>query len=342
MFRLCPDLFPRACSFLFAQWPDFEFPVFYTMWHMIFSSVAALILLTYVNPAPTGLPTVRQFWEYKGALIPIAACTTLNAGLNNMSLTMVSLFVNQVIKASSPLPAAAFSYAFAGKTFSREVVGSVLLIVVGSMLANAHSVGAGGSGSSLTGVLLCATSLLANALKPVLQMLAMSRDTAERPKLAPTVVLFYDCGVSFFFMLAFWLLSSERAASLAYLEDPSLTMVGLGIICAGASMAFGFNLAVYYFVAYTSALTTAIGANGIKIFLISASAMAAGVTDFLSWLGIFIVIVAIIVYAYLNYQEGQRSRPASAGIVPPAPGGGGVHEITTEKSALVGGGGSRV
>jgi hypothetical protein len=49
----------------------------------------------------------------------------------------------------------------------------------------------------------------------------------------------------------YWLLSSERDASLHYLEDPHTTFVGVGIVLVGASMAFGFNLAVYYFVLYT-------------------------------------------------------------------------------------------
>ena len=95
--------------------------------------------------------------------------------------------------------------------------------------------------------------------------------------------------------------------------------------------------------AYTSALTTAIAANGIKIFLISSSALAAGVSDPLSWFGILLVIVAVVIYAYLGYQEGQAAERAklaanaanaqhpilqaqAAGV-----------EVATEKSALVGG-----
>lgn len=55
-------------------------------------------------------------------------------------------------------------------------------------------------------------------------------------------------------MLLYWLLSPEREASVTYLEDPHTTLIGFVIIVCGASMAFGFNLAVYYFVMYTSAL----------------------------------------------------------------------------------------
>ena len=224
------------------------------MWHMLFSCIAALLLLRYINPAPTGMPSWAQFKEYYRGLVPIAICTTLNAGLNNMSLEYVSLFVNQVIKATAPLPAAAFSFLFAGKRYSTRIIASVCGIVVGSILANAPSLGrANQSDNSLFGVVICGVSLLANSLKPVLQMLAMNA-TAEKAKLAPAVVLFYDSAVSFCLMLLYWLLSAERGASIAYLADPHTTLIGLVIIVAGASMAFCFNLATYYFVALTSAL----------------------------------------------------------------------------------------
>ena len=55
-------------------------------------------------------------------------------------------------------------------------------------------------------------------------------------------------------ILELYLLSPEREASAAYLSNPSTTGIGIVIIATGASMAFCFNLAVYYFIAYTSAL----------------------------------------------------------------------------------------
>ena len=77
--------------------PGFVFPVFYTMWHMLVGSIASLVLLcTFTPPKEGGMPSFGQLWQYADALIPIAICTTLNVALNNVSLTIVSLFVNQV------------------------------------------------------------------------------------------------------------------------------------------------------------------------------------------------------------------------------------------------------
>ena len=87
-----------------GQFPGFAFPVFYSMFHMLFSSLAAWLLLYTVAPPSCGGPSLAQLREYGDGLMVIAICTALNVGLNNLSLTLVSLFINQVIKASSPLP----------------------------------------------------------------------------------------------------------------------------------------------------------------------------------------------------------------------------------------------
>ena len=90
--------------------------------------------------------------------------------------------------------------------------------------------------------------------------------TDELPKLHPTVVLFYDTGLSFCIMFVYWVCSYERANSVSYMG--SHAGMGLLIIAIGSSMAFIFNLANYYFVRLTSALTSGIGANAVKILLL--------------------------------------------------------------------------
>merc|ERR1719181_718556 len=85
----------------------------------------------------------------------------------------------------------------------------------------------------------------------------------QRPRLAPTVVLFYDCFLSGWFMLIYWLASPERQGSIEYIgARPALA---IGVIAAGATMAFFFNLSAYFFVLLTSPLTSTIASNGVKV-----------------------------------------------------------------------------
>jgi len=286
--------------------PSFTFPVFYTMFHMIISSLVALILMATVVKPESGLPSFSQFWEYKGAVIPIACCTFLTNSLNNMSLTMVSLFVNQVIKAQMPLLTMLFSIVRANKKYSAPVIATVVCCIVGSVLANADSfLKPQTTPTSLNGVIICIVGLVASALRPVISMIAME-GSADKPKLAPTQVLFYDCFIAFFLMLAYWAISPERELSLAYMSDPEQRQIGLTVIAAGSSLAFEFNLANYTFIMVTSALTSAIGANSVKIVLITYAAFLANVTEPLSWTGIVIVVSSVAAYAYFSFTGAQK------------------------------------
>ena len=85
----------------------------------------------------------------------------------------------------------------------------------------------------------------------------------------------------------------SQLAHAALDERPFL--LALGIISFGSFLAFIYNIAVYYFILYTSALSCTIGANAIKILLIVISAIEStgGDTVALMWVGIVIVIVSV-------------------------------------------------
>jgi len=304
------------------HFPGFDFPVSYTMSHMITSAGAALVLLHFMSVPESSRPSWGQFNLYKSRLCPIALCTTFNIALNNASLTLVSLFVNQVIKACAPLPSIVFSYLVASKRYSWAIVCAVLCICAGSVLADFHNLTTGADSDPL-GIILCLISLLANALKPVMAMIVMDGSSKDLPKLPPPVVLFYDSGLSFCFMFCYWVISVERAPSIDYLlngdqtkiDNPALVgyqtgLLGTGVLFAGCTAAFMFNLSAYYFVSFTSALTSTIGANLVKVILIVAAAIQAGIHDIASWTGVGLVVVSIGAYVWLSYKPSPSAPPA--------------------------------
>lgn len=298
------------------SFPGFDFPFFYTMWHMMLGSLAALLLLATVTPPKVGgMPSFRQLYEYADALVPIAVCSVLSIGLNNFALTLVSLFINQVIKACGPLTTCGFEYLIAKTRYSAGVIVSVLLIVAGGIMACTHQIltSKGKEEEQLVaGILLCVIALLAASLKPVIAMLVMgdhSKSTLikPRPKLSPQQALFYDCSLAFVMMLIVWLCLPERAQSVAYLGSDKAG-VGVLVVALGASMGFLFNLSVYYFVLTTSALTSQVGANAVKIGIITGSAASMGITDPVSITGIVLEDLAIVAYVYFNYTEREKAK----------------------------------
>jgi len=280
----------------------FAFPFFYTMFHMLASAMAALILQCTCAPPKDGtLPSFGQLWAYKAQLFPIAIFTVLNTAFNNWSLVLVALFVNQVIKACQPATTSIFEFLVLGKVHPWMIYLAVTCLCAGSAISQ---MGSPGGSSSTMGIVVCLISLCAASAKGVVQKMIMS-GTKDLKPLEPTQAMVWDCGISFIIMFFVWVFSTERDASIAYLKgqtgNPNSGLLALGIISFGSFLAFGFNLANYYYIHYTSALTMTIGSNGVKIFLLIISLLTGGgavTTETL--IGISIVILSIVAYAYLG------------------------------------------
>ena len=136
---------------------------------------------------------------------------------------------------------------------------------------------------------------------------AQENGTKDRPKLTPEQTLFWDGIISWIAMLLLWVaIEQERVGVLDWFSHPEKGGLGIGIICAGSAMAFIFNISSYYFILYTSALSSMVGSNAIKIFLIVISSATDQIYDALSISGIVITILAISAYAYFSYEQKKR------------------------------------
>lgn len=306
---------------------------FYTMFHMVATCLAALVLMvTCTKPEDGGLPTFSQLWAYRWQLFPIGILTVFNTGFNNWSLRRVTLFVNQVIKIIGPVPTAILEWLIAGKTYNLKVYGSVVVLTVGCIMSMLHLMNQDhGRQPYIDGIALCLISLLAASLKPVLQKLLMSSksDASEAlPPLTPEQILFWDSFIAFWGMLGFALARNEQQVIYSFFSDeqgnPNGHWLGLGIISFGSFVAFMFNLSVYYFILYTSALTSTIGSNGVKIFLLLLSAIQAtmqgsmGIGPVLI-IGNLIVVGSIVSYGYFGYQfKKEQAEKADGEKITPA------------------------
>jgi drug/metabolite transporter (DMT)-like permease len=285
----------------------FDFPWFYTMWHMAMSSLASLVMMMTCTPAKSGLPTAKQFWDYKYFIVPLSSMTILNYGLNNMSLGEIALFTNQVIKATSTLPTAAFEFLIQGKVYNLAIYTSTTTMVGGGILSSVHSLnGNYSSSNTIRGVVVCIIGMLASALKPVIQNIATATLTDEtRPPLSPAQALFYDNGISFFAMAICWLIF-EKEDTIKYFNgdfgNENAHWLGLFCVVVSSILAFFHNIANYYYIMYTSALTANVGGAGIKCFMIVSSAIQFHVHDPSTWTGVIVVVVSILAYAYLVFQ----------------------------------------
>jgi drug/metabolite transporter (DMT)-like permease len=298
--------------------PDFEYPVFYSMWHMVASVLGSLVLMKIQN---IDLPSVAQFMDYKWGLVALAMCSTVNICANNGSLVIIGLFVNQIIKATAPLPTMLMSCIAERKSYSWQVVTATLVLVAGAIMAVPRS------DPTVTplGIVLVFVATAASSIKPVFGAVLMAG--GEKPKLKPAVLVFYDSFLSFFAMLLYWVCSPELGGSIAYMR--AHTSVGLGIILAGSTAAFAYNMSVYYFTMVGSALMVIISSNLIKVCLITTSAIIDRVAAWDNWAGIIIFFLGVTAYSFFSYQAKapKKEEPKPEGDVESTP-------APTEKTPL--------
>ena len=235
----------------------FSLPVFYSTWHMLMSILGSLVLMLWKKPA-SGIVSLAQFKEYKWETLTLAVCTTVNISCNNASLMLLGLFVNQIIKALSPMIVMAMSYFVLKRRYGATLIISVVFIAIGAMMAVPFK----DPSVTVLGIVLVGTATLASSLKPVVGELLMT--SSDKPKLDPAALVFYDSCFSFVFMLVFWLsVPAEREGSITYMrEKPAM---GWGIILIGSFAAFAYNMSIYNFTKMASAVAVMVTTNLLKV-----------------------------------------------------------------------------
>jgi len=288
----------------------FSLPVFYSTWHMLMSIFGSLVLMLLKKPA-SGMVSFAQFKLYKWETLTLAVCTTVNISCNNASLMLLGLFVNQVIKALSPMIVMGMSYFVLQRRYGPKIIASVIFIAIGAMMAVPFK----DPSVTVLGIVLVGTATIASSLKPVVGELLMT--ASDKPKLDPAALVFYDSCFSFVFMLIFWLsVPAEREGSIIYMrEKPAM---GWGIILAGSSAAFAYNMSIYNFTRLASAVAVMVTTNLLKVLLITAAAVVEGIRDPINWIGISIFFASVIAYAYLTYEAKQAAKRTASPPVSPA------------------------
>ena len=332
----------------------FGLPVFYSTWHMLMSILGSLVLMLWKKPA-SGIVSLAQFKEYKWETLTLAVCTTVNISCNNASLMLIGLFVNQIIKALSPMIVMAMSYFVLKRRYGAKLITSVVFIAIGAVMAVPFK----DPSVTVLGIVLVGLATMASSLNPVVGELLMT--SSDKPKLAPAALVFYDSCFSFVFMLVFWLsVPAEREGSIIYMrEKPAM---GWGIILVGSFAAFAYNMSIYNFTRLASAVAVMVTTNLLKVrlpvphthtlpasqplglprcptsvphgaapkisqpldsltqvLLITAAAVVEGIRDPINWIGIAIFFAAVIWYAYLTYEAKQAAKKSrdSSPVKPP-------------------------
>jgi len=258
-----------------------------------------------------GTVTKAHWTDYKYRIMLLSLLFVTNISCNNASLVHLSLSVNQIVKSCVPLPTMILSVAFERdangqpKTYSRGVIFSLLITVLGSVLAVY-----GNPEASPFGLALVILSTLAVALWSVMSAMLLGPDSG----LNAISLTWYASVISFVLLFILWACSSEREAATAYLSsrpgDAAL------IILLGSSTAFVYNLVHFALIKVTSALTSAVAGN-LKILLIIILSMIffEKQVTILNYSGFAVFLVGVFAYSTFTYRSKTQAalKPAQSG-----------------------------
>ena len=187
----------------------FDFPLFYTMWHMVISFGGSSLLIFGFRYAEISW----GHWKaYKGQIILLSVLFCISYAANIASLAHLSLSVNLIVSACVPLPTIAFSIAFERDaigqpiTYPRRVVAAVLVTMAGAIVAVANHPEA-----SPFGLVLVIIASLVAALWAVVSATLMKPETG----LGAINLTWYSSFLSALMFLPMWLCSRELSGARA-------------------------------------------------------------------------------------------------------------------------------
>jgi len=235
--------------------------------------------------------------------------TAINFGFNNWSLVYISLTLNQLLKSLVPLPTAVLSMIFESKKFSWVVWVSMIVVVIGTMMAAYGDVK-----FQLGGAALCAISLLASAAWNVCSAMLLQ---LGGDKMSAVDLVFYSSPWSVLFTAALFCVA-ELPRMVDSSEHAVSNRMGGGLffiilLCAGL-LGFSYDLIHNQFIKLTSSMTMAIMGNTKLILLIIISLLfledkkEADAKLAVNICGIVIGVCGCIWYSYSRLTENKKPK----------------------------------
>lgn len=283
----------------------FAFPTFYTL--ITFASTFACCTLVLALQKQTNTVGLRQCASSWQGISALAACNVLSIWASDASLMHIGVALNQIFKATCPMPTMAFAYAIEGKRFSWQMVLAVAMIVVGAVLAVPFA----DPDATPYGMAMVALSTLTAAAAVSLKALLLSRSADNG--LTPLVLLWYSTGTAVPVLGCLFLASPELHEVSEYFRDRPREAAGL--LTAASLLAFVVNLSGNTLTKVTSSVTVMVASSTKQIGIIFVSGVFIEHTfkRAINWIGAAIFFVALVAYAVIAYN--RRTAPKTV----PAP-----------------------
>lgn len=269
-------------------------PVFVTMTHQIFCLLGAMAACAFAPPTWYKRTPLEggAMWT-KLMLIPFGFC--LNIGLNNISLLFCTLALNQLIRSFCPVTIAMASYLIEGRKYSMGKTATLGLLVLGICLGVSAS-----PDFQMMGFLICAGSVIGSTIQIVLTGYFMG---GQKVTLHVFDIFLYTAIPCILFLMPLAYMVNDHVKIVDAVKNEGAAKI-TGLIVAGGSMAFSYNIITICLIKYTSSVYYAV-AGGFKVCLVIGMSFMFfdQKITLLSFIGIVISCLAFVGNSYLTFRE---------------------------------------
>lgn len=243
----------------------FAFPLAISLSHMVFSIVFLTPLMLSDKYRYLHCNTLRN--NALGIAV-IGVSFSINLAMNNFSLTLISLSLNQMIRSSIPVVTAACSVVIDRVVPTKREFLALVAITLGICTVLAKDVHA-----NTAGVTLCAISTVANGV-----MMSMSGSVLQE-KLDVWRLAFYQAPIVLVTLLPFYMYA-EHARVVQYLVARQDAKFAIALITLTCVIALAYNVVHGVAIKMTSATTTTVIGQAKILVLLFLSAVLLGERDF--------------------------------------------------------------
>ena len=274
----------------------FKYPIALTLWHMVFCTSVATIMVRVVGTTKRLKMPKR---EYVNRVIPIGALYAASLWLSNSAYLHLSVSFIQMTKALMPGLVYVCGVAFGMEKLTRVTSFNMFIIAVGVAIAAYGEIN-----FVYIGVVEQLSALVFEALRLMLVQVLITR---QGYAMNPIQSLYYvspACAACL--ALPFAAVELPEILADVHLE------IDYGMLLLNALTAFALNLAVFLLIGKTSALTMNI-AGVIKdwMLIFASQHMFGNEVTFLNYLGYVIAFLAVGMYNYNKLKAAKRKEAAA-------------------------------
>jgi len=213
--------------------------------------------------------------------------------LENVAIEYISISLNQILKAASPALVMILSYYLEGKTYSKTIISTIIITIIGAILTVYHN-----PDYQTFGFIATVLSTIFGAVQVVISAMLL-----QKSLFSPVEITLFISAPSLLTVLPIFITFEAKD----FFNYTNFTQNGiLGLLILMSFLGFAYTLAQFFVINYTSSVYMAVIGN-IKVVLLVILSAIIFQSQFttINIIGVIIAIIGFCIYNFLKAESRQ-------------------------------------